>query len=119
MTNQPLGILLVSSETKCHACGGQLFLRKDHPSRLTLYTASLGTVPATHFHKLCRNSRKECHIVQYYGYSKLGIDSMFYDTKWMTLPYFLSSKETGFEMNKLNDFDVELLVDQIILRTKI
>ena len=81
--------------------------------RLTLYTASLGTVPATHFHKLCRNSRKGCHVVQYYGYSKSGIGSMFYNTNWMTLPYFLSSQETSFEMKMLKDFDVELLIGQI------
>ena len=118
LTNQPLGIPLVSSEIKCHECGGQLFLRRDRPSRLTLYTASLGTVPATHFHKLCRNSRKGCHVVQYYGYSKSGIGSMFYDTNWMTLPYFLSSQETGFEMKILNDFDVELLIGQISYKQK-
>ena len=113
MTIQPLGIPLVSSEIKCHEYGGQFFLRRDHPSRLILYTASLGTVPATHFHKLCRNSRKGCHVVQYYGYLKSSIGSMFYDTNWMTLPYFLSSQETGFEMKMLNDFDVELLIGQI------
>ena len=51
VTNKPLGIPLVSSKTKCHECVGQLFLQRDRPSRTTLYTASLGFVPATHFHK--------------------------------------------------------------------
>ena len=41
VTNKPLGITLVSSKTKCHECGGQPFLRRDRPSRMTLYTASL------------------------------------------------------------------------------
>ena len=43
---------------------------------------------------------------------------MFYDTNWMTLPYFLSSQETGFEMKMLNDFDVELLIGQISYKQK-
>ena len=43
---------------------------------------------------------------------------MFYNTNWMTLPYFLSSQETSFEMKMLNDFDVELLIGQISYQKK-
>ena len=43
---------------------------------------------------------------------------MFYDANWMTLPCFLSSQETGFEMKMLSDFDVELLIGQISYKQK-
>ena len=36
----------------------------------------------------------------------------------MTLPYFLSSQETGFEMAMLKQFDVELLVGQVSYKQK-
>ena len=32
---------------------------------------------------------------------------------WKTLPYFIFSQETGFEMKMLKNFDVELLSGQI------
>ena len=62
---QVLGVPLVPKPTKCDLCGGKLLLRGDRPCRLTLYTESLGTVPATHFHKYCHNYRKLCAFVQY------------------------------------------------------
>ena len=36
----------------------------------------------------------------------------------MSLPYFLSSQETGFELEMLRRFDVELLVGQISYQQK-
>lgn len=51
----PLGVPLVSNQTKCHLCFGKLLLQNDRPSRMTHYTESLGTVPATHYHKYCHN----------------------------------------------------------------
>lgn len=118
VTKQPLGVPLVPTQTKCSSCGGKLLLRGDRPSRLTLYTESMGTVPATHFHKYCVNSRKGCRFIQFYGYSKLGAGSMHYDSNWMMLPYFISSQETGFEMKMLKNFDVELLIGQISYKQK-
>jgi hypothetical protein len=57
-TKQPLGVVLVSTKEKCRSCGGRLQLRADRPSTVTLYTEHLGTVPATHYHRLCANKRK-------------------------------------------------------------
>ena len=76
VTKQPLGIPLVPSQTNCLLCGGKLLLRGDKPSRMTLYTESIGSVPATHFHKFCHNSRKGCHFVQFYGYFKSDSGTM-------------------------------------------
>ena len=90
VTKQPLGVLLVPLETKCSLCGGKLLLRADRPSLMTLYTDSMGTIPATHFHKFCHNYRKGCHYVQFYGYSKSGTGTLRYNSNWKTtlLPFF-------------------------------
>ena len=55
---QPLGVVLVSAKDTCRSCSAKLLLRGDHPSRVTLYTEQLATVPATHYHKYCGNKRK-------------------------------------------------------------
>ena len=88
-------------------------LRNDRPSHIILYTESLGTVPATQFYKYCQNYRKGCKFVQYYGHYSVGDASIYYNNDWMTLPYFLSSQETGFEMSILKKYDVELLIGQM------
>ena len=118
VTKQELGVPLVPDQTKCYLCSGKLLLRRDHPSRVTLYTDTLGTVTATHFHKYCQNNRKGCKLVQFYGYYKAGDGATQYCENWMTLPYFLSSQETGFEMAMLKQFDVELLVGQVSYKQK-
>lgn len=38
---------------------------------------------------------------------------MYYNNDWVTLPYFLSSQETGFEMFILKKYDIELLIGQM------
>ena len=116
-SKQPLGVPLIPSQTECFSCGGKLLLRGDRPSRLSLYTEALGTVPATHYHKYCHNYRKGCNIVQFYGYHREKDQRLCYDN-WMSLPYFLSSQETGFELEMLRRFDVELLVGQISYQQK-
>ena len=67
---QPLGIVLISSNTTCRLCGGKLLVRVDRPSSMTVYTDDMGTVNATPFHKYCQNSRKQCHFTQYYGFTR-------------------------------------------------
>lgn len=116
---QPLGVSLVPNQTKCLLCGGKLLLKADRPSRLMLYTNTLGTVPATHYHKYCNKYRKGCKFVQYYGYSKSGSEKgARYDDDWASLFYFISSQETGFELLMLKNFDAELLIGQISYKQK-
>ena len=113
ITRQPLGIPLVSSQKVCLSCNGKLLLRNDRPSHVIVYTESLGTVSATQFYKYCQNYRKGCKFVQYYGhYSEEG-GNKYYNSDWKTLPYFLSSQETGFEMSILKKYDIELLIGQM------
>ena len=69
-SRQPLGISLIPKQTECQSCGGKLLLRSDRPSRMTLYTDSMGTVPGTHYHKYCSNYRKGCKLTQFYGYHR-------------------------------------------------
>lgn len=118
ITKQSLGIPLVPNQTKCPKCGGGLALRSDRPSRLTLYTETFGTVAATHFHKYCRNSHKGCRFVQYYGYHKQEGENHGYDQEWESLPYFISTQETGFELKMLKKFDTELLIGQLSYNQK-
>ena len=80
---------------------------------IILYTESLGTVSATQFYKYCQNYQKGCKVVQYYGHYSVGDANIYYNYDWMTLPYFLSSQETGFEMSMLKKYDIELLIGQI------
>lgn len=99
-TKQPLGVPLIPSQTECFSCGGKLLLRADRPSRLSLYTEALGTVPATHYHKYCHNYRKGYNVARFYGYHRERDQRICYDN-WMSLPCFLSSQETGFELDML------------------
>ena len=82
---------------------------------MTLYTDTLGTVSATHFHKYCSKGCKGCKLIQFYGYYKCGDG---YNDNWKSLPYLVSSQETGFEMCMLERFDSELLIGQISYKQK-
>ena len=115
---QCLGVVLLSSNQVCKLCGEQLLVRCDQLSFLTLYTNS-GTVPATHFRKYCRFSRKGCQFTQHYGFYSVGITSeVVYDNNWNDLTYFLSTNKTGFELNLLKQFNAELLIGQISYKQK-
>lgn len=116
-SKKPLGIPLIPNQTHCVCCSGKLLLRSDRPSLISLYTNSLATVPATHFHKYCQNNRSGCRLVQY-GYHKNGNANSQYSTNWSVLPYSVLSQETGFEMELLKQFDVELLIGQISYKQK-
>ena len=118
VTGKQLGIPLVSDEKTCLVCGGLLLMRNDRPSYLTLYTESMGTVCATQFYKYCQNYRKGCNFTQYYGYHNLGNRKVRYNDTWMSLPYFVSTQETGFEMSLLKRFDLELLIGQLSYKQK-
>ena len=108
---KPLGIVLISPLTKCQTCGGELTVKADRPSHLTLYSDSIGTVPAIHYKKICKNTRKgTCHTVQYYGYHSQEVGVVRYDTNWKDLPYFVSSRETAFETKMLSQLDAEILI---------
>ncbi len=110
--NLPIGISLISPEVTCSSCKRSLLLRRDRPSRVTLYTTSYGTVTGWHYHKYCSN--RGCKTVQFFGYFRKGKDEdgIEYNQTWMKLLYFLSSQETGFETAMFKQFDVELMIGQ-------
>ena len=72
-TAKPIGMVLVSSKKTCIECGANLLLKADRHSVLTVYTNSMGTVPASHYRKICSNFRSGCKLVQYYGFHCKGI----------------------------------------------
>ena len=99
---EPLGIVLVSPNHVCLACGGKLLLCGDKPSRLAIYTESEGTVLGSHFQKFCQSYCKGCSYTQHYGYHTMGDKSVTcYDEKWNELPYFVSTSQTAFELKLL------------------
>jgi len=108
---KPLGVVLVSPISKCQVCGGELAVKADRPSHLTLYSDTLGTVTAIHYRKLCKNTRKgACNTVQHYGYYSKNAAEIVYDGNWNELPYFISSRETAFETKILSQLDAEILI---------
>lgn len=112
-SREHLGLVLMSNKKHCESCSGKLILRPDRPSNTTLYTESLGTLPAVHYRKYCANSKRGCNIVQHYGYHTKGPSKLNYDADWEKLQYFISSQETAFEVSMLQKFDFELLIGQL------
>lgn len=110
----PLGIVLISSNSTCKKCGGNLLTRGDRPSQVTVYTETYGTIVGTHYRKLCSNHCKGCNFTQHYGYYTNGSQSeTYYDCDWRSRQYFVSSSETAFEMAFLVKYDAELLLGHI------
>ena len=48
-----------------------------------------------------------------------GTSNLFYDDCYSSLPYFVASQETAFEMNFLSKFDAELLIGRISYLQKV
>lgn len=67
-----IGVVLVSSRQKCQECGARLSTRADRPRKMVLYTESSGTLPATHYRKVCSHARRGCNQVQHYGFHSHG-----------------------------------------------
>lgn len=109
---KPIGIALISSHTQCQSCGGDLTVKADRPSHLTLYSDSFGTVTAVQYRKICKNTRRGlCNTVQYYRYCSKQTGALTYDENWRELPYFISSRETAFEMSMLIKLDADILIE--------
>lgn len=109
---ESVGVVLISKKQFCVKCGGNLLLRKDRPSQITLYTDYHGTLPACHYRKYCANNKKGCHIVQHYGYFTDGSTELSFDLDWEDHKYFVSTQESAVELQMLSRFDAELLVCQ-------
>lgn len=70
-----VGVVLLSDRLKCGVCEAKLTTRVDRPRKLVLYTESSGTLPATHYRKVCSRARHGCNFVQHYGFHALGMYS--------------------------------------------
>ena len=117
----PLGVVLVPTNSTCKSCGGNLKIRADRPSYLSLYTDEMGTVPATLFRKYCSNSHKGCTFTQHYSFHSFNNkenSETVADSDWDELPYFVSTSKTGFSLTFLERFDSELLLGQVSYKQK-
>jgi len=110
--NKSLGVALVPPMIACLLCGSNLQLRKDRPAAVALYDDNVGTIPGSHFHKICKN--RLCGYTQYYGYYTLkGSTQVFFNRDWECLPYFVSSWETVFSKASMQRFETEILLGQL------
>ncbi len=66
-----------------------------------LLLRKVGSITGTHYHKHCSNKR--CIIPSICTGSDIGV---YFDVNWETLPYFVSSRETAFNL------DSEILLGQ-------
>ena len=109
---KPLGLILISSNKTCTLCNSTLQVRKDRPSSVIIYDHEMGTIPGSHYHKVCSN--RSCSFTQSYGYSTVdGHSDVHYDPDWNSLPYFFSSRETVFSMQLLRQFDAQIVIGQM------
>ena len=126
LKDHPLGVVLISHNTSCKLCQGDLIVCSDRPCFLTLYTDDMGTIPGTHFGKYYKNSRRGCSHTQHYGFYTINGEEdpvVNYDEDWFQLPYinkyyFMASSKTGFAMSLLRRYDTELLISQISYKEK-
>ena len=94
------GIVLVSTKEECILCHSKLYLRSDRNAVAVIHDNTMGSIPAIHYTKYCR--KPGCSLQQHYGYSSSGnSDNVTYDENILDLPYFMSSRETGFSMKLL------------------
>ena len=111
-SDDPIGIVMISSRVVCMKCGLRLYVRQDRSSKVVLYDDTLGTILSTHYTKYCR--KKGCSFQQHYGYSTVGhADEMTYDSDWFSLPYFMCTRETAISMDMLYRLDKEILIGQV------
>ena len=108
--SKPLGVVLISANDRCGQCESKLLLRKDRPSPLVIYHDTMGSIPGTHYHKYCSN--KKCNYTQHFGYHTGSDIGVYFDADWETLPYFVSSRETAFDLRLLRRIDSEILLGQ-------
>ena len=67
---KPLGVVLISPESVCVICGGQIQLKKDRHTSIVFYDANLGAIPGAHYYKFC--PKQSCSFTQYYGYYSIN-----------------------------------------------
>lgn len=65
-----IGVVLISPNQFCIFCGSHLYVRSDRNSLAVIYDQELGTLPAIHYTRYCR--QKDCCFQQHYGYYTKG-----------------------------------------------
>ena len=112
-SKEHVGVSLISKKQRCIECGGNLLLRRDRPSRMTIYTDTYGTLPCYQHRKYCSIHRQGCHVVQHYSYYTKDTSELYFDSDCDNHKYFVSSQETAFKLQLLTRFDFELLMAKL------
>ena len=74
-----------------------------------------GNFVGTKIPKFC--SSRKCNVVQYYGYFTAGCNK-FYDDDWNSNEYLLCSNITGFKIEMLRKFELEILIAKMSFKEK-
>ena len=96
---------LVTDQTVCDECHGDLVDSKDPPSEVTIYTRE-GTKFAQHFHKECPN--RWCRKTFFYGYSVKN-DTKVYQALNSRRKYLVVSRETAFAIDFCYEITLHIL----------
>ena len=105
-----IGLPLISQKSSCFVCGTILQLRKDRNAPIVIYDSKFGTIPGAHFHKFC--PKRTCSFIQYYGYHTIKGEVIF-DSDWKSLSYFVSSRDTAFSLQILQQAEANVLIGQL------
>ena len=107
---KPLGVPLINSTNSCLVCGTKLQLRKDRHAPVVVYDSKYGTIPGAHFHKFC--PKHTCSFCQYYGFHTIQ-GKVIFDSDWKSLSYFVSSRDTAFSVEILQQSEANVLIGQL------
>ena len=111
---RPLGIVLMSTNTKCNVCGGNLLVRMERPSFPVVYTNDFFCWWYTLLQILPKQlERLHVHTALYKFHSEGNESEVIYDDEYSELPYFVSSHMTAFETKLLYQLTAEILLGHI------
>lgn len=105
-----IGMPLISMSTTCLKCEAKLAIRTDRSAPLIIYDDHIGTILGCHYHKTCSNA--QCSYVQYYGYFSYH-GHIYFNEDWQQHDYFVSSRETAFQMDFLMRLKADVLIGHI------
>lgn len=109
--NSPIGKVLVTDRLVCRQCKSDLVVDKKHHT-VVVYDLQMGVFKASRAKKLCR----KCKISEHYGYWTCQ-GKKHYNEDALTLDYLLTSEETAFDINLLNEMDSLFVVGSMPFST--
>ena len=99
----------VLKKERCIECGGNLLLRRDRPSKTTIYTVHFRVINIANIAQIIDEDATLCNIMD--TIQKIHQSCILIVIGMVT--YFISSQGTALELQLLTRFDFELLIGQV------